>query len=223
MELPDYWLSRPDVQGPIARASFDRTWDRAIASGDCPLVEVEPALRWQFLCHLADARGFVLHGSGDPDIDVFEPRQANDLSAFGNQKAVYAAGDGIWAMFFAIVDRDRVTSVTNACVRLADAAGKVSPPRYVFSISRSALPNRPWRSGTVYVLPGDSFTLQPPLRFGEFEVRIPQLASLVAVRPVARVAVEPADFPFLADIRGHDDDRLAEYAHALESGAPWPE
>lgn len=204
------------------RASFDRTWDRAIASGDGPLVEVEPTLRWQFLCHLADARGFVLHGSGDSGIGAFEPRQANDLSAFGNQKAVYAAGDGIWAMFFAIVDRGRVASVTNACVRLADAAGNVSPPRYVFSISQSALPNRPWRSGTVYILPGDSFTLQPPLRFGEFEVRIPQLASLVAVRPVARVAVEPADFPFLADIRGHDDDRLAEHAHALETGAPWP-
>ena len=223
MELPDYWLSRPGVEpGPDERASFDRAWDRAIASGDRPLVEVEPALRWQFLCHLADARGFVLHGSGDPGIDVFEPRQAIDLSAFGNQKAVYAAGDGIWAMFFAIVDRDRVTSVTNACVRLADTAGKVSPPQYVFSISQSVLPNRPWRSGTVYVLPGDSFTLQPPLRFGEFEVRIPQLASLEAVRPVARVAVEPADFPFLSDIRGHDDDRLAEYARALETGAPWP-
>ena len=224
MELPDYWLSRPGVEpGPDERASFDRTWDRAIASDDSPLIEVEPALRWQFLCHLADARGFVLHGSGDPGIDVFEPRQAIDLRAFGNQKAVYAAGDGIWAMFFAIVDRDRVPSVTNACVRLVDAAGTVSPPRYVFSISRSELPNRPWRSGTVYVLPGDSFTLQPPLRFGEFEVRIPQLASLVAVRPVARVAVEPADFPFLSDIRGHDDDRLAEYARALETGAPWPE
>lgn len=224
MELPDYWLSRPGAEpGPQERAAFERMWERAIGSGDCPMVEVEPALRWRFLCHLADARGFVLHGSGDPGIDVFEPRQAIDLSAFGNQKAVYAAGDGIWAMFFAIVDRDRVGSVTNACVRLADTAGNVSPPRYVFSVSRSALPNRPWRSGTVYVLPGDSFELQAPLRFGEFEVRIPQLASLVAVRPLARVAVEPADFPFLSHIRGHDDDRLAEYARALETGGPWPE
>ena len=176
VDLPDYWLSRPGVEGPDLRASFDRTWDRAIASGDSPLIEVEPDQRWQFLCHLADARGFVLHGSGDPGIDVFEPRQAIDLRDFGNQKAVYAAGDGIWAMFFAIVDRDRVPSVTNACIRLADAAGNVSPPQYVFSISRSQLPNRPWRSGTVYVLPGDSFTLQPPLRFriraGVLRVRI---------------------------------------------------
>lgn len=224
MELPDYWLMRPGAEPERGlRAAFDRTWDRAIRADDCPTVEVEPELRWQFLCHLADARGLVLHGSGDPGIDVFEPRQASDLGAFGNQKAVYAAGDGIWAMFFAIVDRDRVGSVTNACVRLADAAGTVSPPRYLFSISRSALPNRPWRSGTVYVLPGDTFELQPSLRFGEFEVRIPQLASLVPVRPIARVAVEPEDFPFLSDIRAHDDDRLAEYAHALETGAPWPE
>ena len=113
--------------------------------------------------------------------------------------------------------------MTNACVRLADAAGEVSEPRYVFSISRSALPDRPWRSGTVYVLPGNTFELQPPMRFGELEVRIPQFASFVAVRPIARVAVEPEDFPFLAQIRGHDDERLAEYAHAMETGAPWPD
>ncbi len=180
VELPDYWLSRPGSEpGPEERASFDRVWERAIASGESPLIEVPQGERWRFLCHLADARGVVLHGSGDPRIAVFEPRQAIDLNDFGNQKAVYAAGDGLWAMFFAIVDRDRIGSVTNACVRLADAAGEVSPPRYVFSISRSALPERPWRSGTVYVLPGDTFELQPTLRFGELEVLVPQLASLV--------------------------------------------
>jgi hypothetical protein len=224
VELPDYWLSRPGPEpDPQLRASFDRVWDDAMGSGKRPLIEVPPGERWRFLCHLADTRGVVLHGSGDPGIEVFEPRQAIDLGDFGNQQAVYAAGDGLWAMFFAIVDRDRIPSVTNACVRLADAAGEVSPPRYVFSISRSALPDRPWRSGTVYVLPGDTFELQPPMRFGDFEVRIPQLASFVAVRPIARVAVEPDDFPFLSQIRGHDDDRLAEYAHAMETGAPWPD
>lgn len=222
--LPDYWLARPGADsGPDVRASFDRLWDRAVESDDNPMVEVPPGERWRFLCHLADKRGLVLHGSGDPGIAVFEPRQANDLGEFGNQKAVYAAGDGIWAMFFAIVDRHRIPSVTNACIRLADAAGKISEPRYVFSISRSALPDRPWRSGTVYVLPGTTFELQPPMRFGESEVRIPQLASFVPVRPLARVAVDPEDFPFLSQIRGHDDERLAEYAHAMETGAPWPD
>ena len=223
--LPDYWLSRPDDDPPArVRAELDAVWERTLRRGDAPFVdEPLPAPTWQFLCHLADVRGLVLHGSGDPDIGTFEPRQANDLGEFGNQRAVYAAGDGIWAMFFAIADRDRIGSVTNACVRLADAAGRLSPPRYVFSVSRSALPERPWRPGTVYVLPGDTFVLQPPLRFGEYEVRIPQLASLVPVTPLARVAVEPADFPFLDRVRAHDDDRLAEYAHALETGLPWPE
>ena len=225
MQLPDYWLSRPAPDpSPDTRAAFDEVWERAVAAGGCPLIdEALPGPRWQFLCHLTDARGLVLHGAADPGITLFEPRQANDLRAFGNQNAVYAAGDGIWAIFFAIVDRHRVATVTNACVRLVDAAGQVSPPRYVFSVSRPALARQPWRSGIVYVLPGDTFVLQPPLRFGEYEVRIPQLASRVPVRPLARVAVEPADFPFLAQIRTHDDDRLEEYTRALETGSPWPE
>lgn len=224
MELPDYWLPRPaDEPSADVRTAFEAVWSAALQREDSPMIGDElPAPKWQFLTHLADAHGLALHGSGDATIDVFEPRQANDLQAFGNQRAVYAAGDGIWAIFFAIADRDRIGSVTNACVRLADAAGVEGPPRYVFSISRSALPHRPWRSGTVYVLPGDTFVGQPALRFGEHEVRIPQLASLEPVTPLARVAVEPADFPFLAQVRAHDDDRLAEYAHALETGAPWP-
>lgn len=225
MELPAYWLPSPaDAPAPDIRAGFDALWKRALLDGECPLIDHDlGAPKWQFLTHLADVHGLVLHGSGDPTIRAFEPRKANDLQAFGNQRAVYAAGDGIWATFFAVADRDRIPSVTNACIRLADAAGRVSPPRYVFSISRSALPRHPWRAGTVYVLPGDTFMRQPPLRFGEYEVRVPQLASLVGVKPLARVAVEPADFPFLAQVRAHDDARLAEYASALETGAPWPE
>jgi hypothetical protein len=53
-------------------------------------------------------------------------------------------------------------------------------------------------------------------------VHIAQLASFEAVQPLAKLTVTPTDFPFLADIRGHDDQRLAEYATALETGAPWP-
>lgn len=224
MELPDYWLPRPgDGSDPELLAAFDRAWDHALAADDQKMLEVAPEHRWQLLCHLADSRGVVLHGSGRSDISVFVPRQANDLRAFGNQEAVYAAGDGLWAMFFAIVDRDRVGSVSNACIRLADATGALGPPQYQFSVSRGALPNRPWRSGTVYVLPSETFELQPPMRLGDVKVHIPQLASFVPVRPLARVAVEPADFPFLSDIRGHDDDRLEEYTRAMETFGPWPD
>jgi hypothetical protein len=39
---------------------------------------------------------------------------------------------------------------------------------------------------------------------------------------VAKLTVTPADFPFLLQIRGHADERLQEYATALQTGAPWP-
>jgi hypothetical protein len=42
------------------------------------------------------------------------------------------------------------------------------------------------------------------------------------LHPVLSLRLAPGDFPFLAQIRGHDDDRLAEYAKAVMAAAPWP-
>ena len=224
MILPDYWLQRPSVNfDDTTQIAFDELLNTTLSISGCPIVQYTfPWPKWQFLCHVADHHDIALHGSGDPSIALFEPRQANDLNAFGNQKAIYAASDGLWAMFFAIVDRGRVTSVTNACVRLADETGTRHGPYYVFSVSQSALAGQPWRTGWVYLLPRQTFTAQPPLAFGSNEVHIAQLASSVPVQPLAKLMVTPADFPFLRQIRGHDDDRLQEYATALQTGAPWP-
>jgi hypothetical protein len=224
MMLPDYWLTRPPVDfDERTRVAFDELLATTLKSSECPTIQFDlPWPKWQFLCYLADHHDLALHGSGDANIPLFEPRQSNDLSEFGNQKAVYAAADGLWAMFFAIVDRDRVMSVTNACVRLADETGTLHGPYYVFSVSQSALPGQPWRTGTVYLLPRSPFVVQPPLAFGSSQVLIPQLASFVAVQPLAKLTVTPADFPFLMQIRGHDDERLQVYATALQTGAPWP-
>lgn len=225
MILPDYWLTRPNAPfDEDTRMAFDELLDTTLSMGECPTIQYTlPWPKWQFLCYLAERRDIALHGSGDSNITVFEPRQSNDLSEFGNQKAVYAASDGLWAMFFAIVDRDRVLSITNACVRLADSSGVLDGPYYVFSVSQSALPNRPWRIGTVYLLPRGPFTVQPPLTVGSTTAHIAQLASFVPVQPLAKLTVAPADFPFLLQIRGHDDRRLQEYAAALQTGAAWPE
>jgi hypothetical protein len=226
MMLPDYWLQRPilDLDSKTC-ADFDQMLARVKAGGITTRIDYSfNAPKWQFLCYMADQHGVVLHGTGDPGIQVFEPRPSNDLSEFGAQTAVYAAGDGLWAMFFAILDRSHFPITTsNACIRLVDEAGRVSEPRYVFSISGTALRQRPWRKGVVYLLPGDTFANQPPLQFGPYEVRIPQLASLAPVRPFAKLEVDPEDFPFLKDIRGIDETRLAEYGQAMQTGAPWPE
>jgi hypothetical protein len=224
MSLPDYWLTRPTLNfDEGAQNAFDDLLDTTRSIGGCPTIQFTlPFPKWQFLCHLADQHGIALHGSGDPNIALFEPRQSNDLNEFGNQKAVYAASDGLWAMFFAIVDRDRVTSITNACVRLSDQTGALHGPFYVFSVSQSALPGQPWRTGTVYLLPRRTFTTQPAMTFGSNEVHIAQLASFEPVPPLAKLTITPEDFPFLRQIRGHDDQRLQEYATALQTGAPWP-
>ncbi len=225
MMLPDYWLTRPRSDAdPAAQTAFDELLRATLRLGNCPTIQYAlPWPKWQFLCHLADHHNFALHGSGDPQIALFEPRQSKDLNDFGNQKAIYAASDALWAMFFAVVDRERVLSITNACIRLIDETGTGHGPFYVFSVSQSALPAQPWRTGTVYLLPRDTFATQPPMTFGSSQVHIAQLASLVPVQPVAKLPVTPDDFPFLGQIRGHDDQRLQEYATALQTGAPWPQ
>jgi len=60
------------------------------------------------------------------------------------------------------------------------------------------------------------------MAFGSYQVHIAQLASFVPVKPLATLTVTPEDCPFLAHIRGHHDERLEEYATALQTGAPWP-
>ena len=224
MMLPDYWLTRPSVNvDERTEMAFDELLNRTLRPGECPSIQFTlPWPKWQFLCHLADQHDIALHGSGDPNIAQFEPRQSSDLNEFGNQKAIYAASDGLWAMFFAIVDRERVMSITNACVRLIDETGAHHGPYYVFSVSQSSLPSQPWRTGTVYLLPRSTFTTQSPLALGSNQVHIAQLASFLPVQPMAKLTVTPEDFPFLMQIRGHDDQRLQEYATALQTGAPWP-
>jgi hypothetical protein len=226
MNLPEYWMPRPNLTiDPQTSKMIDQLLYRVKNTEGVTLIDYDlPVPKWQLLCYLADHYGIALHGTGTPDIQLFEPRPSNDLEAFGAQTAVYAATDGLWAMFFAILDREHYKMATsNACIRLADESGTVSEPWYVFSVSQAALQHRPYRKGMVYLLPGETFIHQPSLRFGPYEVRVPQLASLVPVKPIAQLEVTPEDFPFLGDIRGLDDSRLEEYGQAMQSGAPWPE
>ena len=49
------------------------------------------------------------------------------------------------------------------------------------------------------------------MTLGSYQVHIAQLASFVPVQPLAKLTVTPEDFPFLTQIRGHDDERLQEF------------
>lgn len=224
--LPDYWMPRPDapLTARLARA-FDQLIDSAPTSGGQALPYGLDAPRWQFLCYLAEKREFVLHGSPSGEIELFEPRQSSDLNEFGAQKAIYAAADGIWPMFFAILNRQlHPTSIINACLRVEHPLGQMGEPMYFFSVQGDTLALNPWTPGWVYILPRESFVREAAFPGGDdTRVHTAQVASLVPVRPVARLRVEPLDFPFLAQVRSHVGERLAEYAQALNQGLPLPE
>ena len=227
--LPDYWIERPALS--VDRAT-EAAVDEFLAGADGadgvldagPFVRRSGAVPWAFLSSLAERRRIAFHGTGNPGIELFEPRQPIDFAPFGDRKAVFATSDPIWAMFFAVVDRDRFSiTLANGCIALFDAEGHAGVPHYFFSISRGPLPQRPWRSGHLYFLPAESFVEQSPGTYGGHAARVPQLASPVAVAPFARLKVAPDDFPFLAAIRGHEDDQLGEIAQAVMNAAPWPD
>lgn len=213
-------MARPGPPPDAAtRAEFDELLATAVADGadqflDYPL----RAPKWQFLCHAADRGGFVLHGTGAAEIATFEPRQPADATEFGNRNGVYAAADGIWPMYFAILDRERHDmGLLNACIRPRGGPHSY----YFFSISRSALAHQPWRDGVVYLLPADGFELQPPITIGGQQILIAQAVNTAPVRPVAKLRVEPGEFPFLQQIRGHDPEQVRVRAAADPAGFPW--
>lgn len=225
MLLPNYWLNRPNTAlNHEALAAFDTLAHKVLATDTCAFIDYPlPYPKWQFLCYVSEHYPIVLHGSNNFAIDIFEPRQANDVSEFGNQKAVYAASDGLWAMFFAIVDRQNVAmSINNACIRVEDDDGIIHNPHYIFAISHHALIQQPWCNGAVYFLAKQPFNPQAPLQLDEGRVHVAQFVSAEPVKPLAKLEITPEDFPFLASIRGMDDSRFQEYADAMHQRLPWP-
>ena len=220
--LPPYFLPRPPL-APDAEAAgaFDALFDSACRAGG-EIAYTLPWPRWQFICHIADTREVILHGSQNLEITTFEPRKSSDAHPFGDRKAVFGASDGLWPIYYAILDRaTHPMSLCNAAFRLGQADGSLGTPHYFFSISRKALAARPYAPGAVYFLPRTTFEPMPPVEVNGNAVQVAQWASLEPAEPMARIRVGPEDFPFLAEIRGHDDDTLFARAKADPDGFPW--
>jgi len=182
MEWADYhYLREPPLRlAPGEENLFERTWEDLRVGGRPPSELDSP--RHRFLQWLAATHRVLLHGSNDPAVEEFEPRRQTDFE--GREiEAVFATPDPIWPIFFAVVDRSAVDVLRNGCLR-EDGRGS-----YFFAVAGPEGPR--WRSGTVYVLPGSGFTPG----YADLEWTSPQ-----PVAPLARIAVEPADFPFLDDV-----------------------
>jgi hypothetical protein len=210
-------LSAPPIElGVVKLRAFERLYDEAIASGG--LIHYELSYpKYEFLSFVVLRHDTLLHGTADGSIDVFEPALQTDY--FGRlRRGVFAASDGIWPMFFAIIDwRVYRGSLRNACLWESDASGR-REKRYAFSINAVMLPRRPWRNGVIYILPRASFERVVSDEGTPSE----EWCSLTPVRPLAHIPVHPDDFPFLDQIEGHGDEqwhRWEELAYELAVGA----
>lgn len=182
-----------------------------------------PYPKWQYLSYLCDTKDLVLHGSQNTGISEVEPRQANDKKEFSNQKAIYATTDGIWVIYFAILDRKKYSemSLFNSCLRVRLSADQISEPMYFFSITHSVLLKEPWCPGMIYILPRQSFEQEPAQEMQGMEIIFPHWISPLPARPIARLQVGSQDFPFLEQIHGHDDEKLVQLATQDPGGFPW--
>jgi hypothetical protein len=152
------------------------------------------------LTYLVNTHPVVLHGSNNPEVAIFGPRLTTDWAG-RPLKAVYAAADGIWPMFFAIVHRKPYPySLHNGCAWTVDAAGQPTKV-YHFAISARVLRNQPWTDGMVYVLPRTPFA---PVRDATGQLT-EEWASPTSVRPLAKLVITPDDFLFLHDVQAMND------------------
>jgi len=218
----DYYLPQPAFElSPDQQAGFDALF-ASIPPGGWIDYRLD-APKWQFLSYLCQSKNLVLHGSQNLAIDEVEPRKALDIRAFSAQEAIYATTDGIWVIYFAIVDRQRFQlSLFNSCVTVRIPSGPELGPLYFFSITHSALIQKPWCDGTIYILPRENFEQEPAQQMLGAEIRFPHWISTKSAKPLAKLRVQPQDFPFLAQVHGHNDEKLNLLASTDPNGYPWP-
>ena len=183
-------LARLPSLGPVAeKPGFDAVADKLVAGGAPEL----PEPRLDFLRWLAANRAVVFHGSPLGDLaELSTERRSRDATAWGNQQAVYATTDPVWAIYFACLRRDGGFRGTRNGT-MGRSGGPLYPRSYFFVHNRgSQSPNR-FGPGALYLLPPDTFAAEPPLA-GVIDTA--HLVSRVPVTPLARIEVTPADFPF---------------------------
>jgi hypothetical protein len=164
-----------------------------LEGGDGEAIRDVPLAKVEFLRWLTQRRDVLFHGSARRDIEILEPiRRSRDTTEFGNQRAVYASDDPVWAIYFAILRRYAPFGTRNSSIGLAGHG--VYPRWYAFALRPPFDPATRFGPGSLYVLPRALFRPEPPL-LGAIDTA--QWVSMERVEPIVRIDVTPDDFPFL--------------------------
>lgn len=199
------------------QSAFAALWQAIRARADGSEINYQlPYPKHEFLRYLSQLDEVLFHGSNHATIDRFQPirhsYELSDTTSRGNLQAIYATHDGLWPLFFAVLDRQQLKgSMRNGVMYFQNAASE-SLAVYQFSLNRQTFDLSPWRQGTLYLLPRATFRrleLAPGILSNEW-------ASEVAVTPLARLAVAPEDFPFLSQVQLHDDGELVRLGEASD-------
>ncbi len=188
---------------------FETLLETSLRAADGSWIDYDlPYPKHEFGQYVTAQDQIIFHGSNKTDIDEFQPirksMELRDETGRGNVQGVYGTHDGLWAMFFAIVDRQRLHgSIRNGVMYFENRAGEQISV-YNFSINQEQLDEEPYIEGALYLLPRKTFTrlqLTPESYANEW-------ASEQPVKPFAKLHLQPEDFPFLKQISGHDDTEL---------------
>lgn len=217
-------LLAPEIEmTPEKETAFSGLLENILKKADGEWINYDlPYPKYEFIHYVITRNMVIFHGSNRDDIETFAPvrksYELRDETGRGNLQAVYGTHDGLWSMFFAIVDRPNLRgSIRNGVMYFHNQAGKTLA-MYNFSINQDQLPEKPWRKGTLYFLPRETFVR---LKMTENSFAN-EWASEQEVKPLAKLSLEPEDFPFLDRIGGHDDGelmRLGALSKAIKEAA----
>ncbi|WP_216827341.1 hypothetical protein [Alkalihalobacterium elongatum] len=177
-----------------AITEFEEISTRYLSTGDGSLISYNSKYPlYLFLNYVIENKNVLVHGSNNPSITEFEPQNS---SLFNGKpiKAVFASSDGVWSLFFAVLNRSRhVGSIRNLCLSVTTNKGKKR--YYYFSINNNDEPDQ-WRDGTIYFFPKSLFKQGGIGDEWVYEDK---------VKPIARLSVSPNDFPFLDKVSIHKE------------------
>jgi hypothetical protein len=178
-----------------------------------------------WLIWLTEREELLFHGSDNGELEVLQPRreswEMSDEGGRGNLAEVYATDDALWALWFAILDREAVRGSFRSASEDFGPAGTAVRVRF-FSLDQRVLPRRPFSAGWLYLLPRDGFRHLPIMPGGPPSH---EWGSPAPVVPLARLPVDPGDVPYLGQVGTHDDgelmvfEDLADLVRAAGTGA----
>src|SRR3989344_4477569 len=125
--------------------AFTKLFEETLRKQEAGVPAVEynlPYPKEDFLKFLVEEKNVLLHGSPEKEIEIFEPRQANDTEKkSGNKVAVYGVIDPVLSIFYAIQDRKKIQGSIESGVNEDLETGKVE---YKFKIPKNAMEDHSW-------------------------------------------------------------------------------